>query len=135
MEFRPHDAVAVFARMRPLVARDQLETFLGDGAHGGDVLVLFEVQDGPDMQTPDRGMGIPRSTSAVAFENLGQAGGILRQIGQLDGAILNEGDGFAVVLHRHHDVEPGAAQLRDAGLQFGVGHRGHAAPFRLFVAP
>lgn len=38
---------------------------------------------------------------------------------QRDGAILDEGDWLSLVLHRHHDIEPGLAQFADIG---GKGH-------------
>ncbi len=50
-------------------------------------------------------------------------------------AVLDEGDGLALVLHRHHHVEPRGAHLADRGLQFGVEHLDHAAPARADVAP
>ena len=52
-----------------------------------------------------------------------------------DGAILDEGDRFALLLHRHHDVEPGGAHFGDAGLQFRIEHLDHAAPFSAALVP
>ena len=46
---------------------------------------------------------------------------------QRHGAILDEGDRFALLLHRHHDVEAGGAQFGDRRLQLQIGHRHDAA--------
>ena len=50
-------------------------------------------------------------------------------------AILDEGDRFARLLHRHHDVEAGGAHLGDGGLQLRIEHLDHAAPFGAAVVP
>jgi hypothetical protein len=51
------------------------------------------------------------------------------------GAILDEGNRFAGLLHRHHDVEARRAHLADAGLQFRIEYFDHAAPFGAAVIP
>src|SRR6478735_231124 len=43
-------------------------------------------------------------------------------------AVLDERDRFALLLHRHHDVEAGGAHLGDGGLQGGIEHLDHPAP-------
>ena len=43
--------------------------------------------------------------------------------------------GFPSLLHRHHDVEAGGAQIGDRGLQGGIEHVDHAAPLRAARGP
>ena len=50
-------------------------------------------------------------------------------------AIFDEGDRFALLLHRHHDVEAGRAHLGDRRLQIGIEHLDHAAPFGAALVP
>ena len=135
VEFRAHDAVAVLARMRALVGAHHVEGFLGDRAHRLDVALEPQVEHRPHMQAADRGMGIPGAARAVLFENVGEPRGIVRQMLERDGAVLDEGDRFAFLLHRHHDVETGGAHLGDGGLQLGIEHLDHPAPFCAAVGP
>ena len=107
---------------------NKVKALLGNGAHRLDVLVEPEIENRSHMQATDRGMGIPCALGAIFLENLCQACGVLGQIGQLDGTILDEGDWFSVGFHRHHDVEPGFAQLGDLVLQHRIGDRCHPAP-------
>ena len=61
--------------------------------------------------------------------------GVVGEMRQRHGAVLDEGDRLALLLHRHHDVEAGGAELGDAGLQRGLGDLDHAAPFALRLVP
>ena len=49
----------------------------------------------------------------MALEYLGQPFGVVGEVVERDGAVLDEGDRFAVALHRHHDVERRLADLPD----------------------
>ena len=79
------------------------------------------------MQRADRGVGVPCPLGAVLLEHVGEALRVVREMLQRDGAIFDEGDGFAVALHRHHDVEAGLADLPERGLRAGLSHLHHAA--------
>ena len=61
--------------------------------------------------------------------------GVVGQMLERHRAILDEGDRFALLLHRHHDVEAGGAHVGDGGLQFGIEHLDHAAPFGAALVP
>src|SRR5262249_60278023 len=61
--------------------------------------------------------------------------GIVGEGGSRDRAVLDEGDGFALLLHRHHDVEPGGARLGDRRLQLRIEYLEHAAPLRAGLVP
>ena len=61
--------------------------------------------------------------------------GVVGEMRQRHCAILDEGDRLALLLHRHHDVEAGGAEVGDAGLQRGLDNFDHAAPFALRLVP
>ena len=135
VEFRAHDAVAVLARMRALVGAHHVEGFLGDRAHRLDVVLEPQVEHRPHVQAADRGMGIPGAAGAVLLEDVGEPRGIVRQMLERHRAVLDERDRFALLLHRHHDVEAGGAHIGDGGLQPGIEHVDHAAPCRAGLVP
>ena len=61
--------------------------------------------------------------------------GIFGEVLERHRAILDEGDGFSLLLHGHHDVEAGGAHLVDGGLQLRIEHLDDAAPFRSALVP
>jgi hypothetical protein len=128
LEFAADDAVAVFAGVRALGGADQFEGGFGDGAHGFDIVLEAAVEHRADVQGAFRGVGVPGAARAVAFEQLGQTIGVVGEVFERDGAVFDEGDWFALLLHGHHDVEAGGAQVGDGGLEGGVQHFDHAAP-------
>ena len=67
-------------------------------------------------------MRVPGALGAVLVEHGGQALGVVGQMLERHRAVLDEGDGFAVALHAHHDVEAGFAHLPDRFLLARVGH-------------
>ena len=79
------------------------------------------------MQAAHGGMRVPGALHAIFVEHAGQPLGVVGQVGQSDGAILDEGDRFGVALHAHHDVQAGLAHLGDAGLEARVGGMDHGA--------
>ena len=127
VKFRAHDAVAMFAGMRALVVAHHREGFLGDGAHRLDVLVEPQIEHRTHVQAAGAGMRIPGAARAVLFEDFTEPRGVLREMLERHRAILHEGNRFALVLHRHHDVEAGGAHIGDRGLQRWVEYLHHAA--------
>ena len=79
------------------------------------------------MQRADRGVRVPGAAGAVPGEDVGQALSVVRKMFQRHGAILDEGHGLTVALHRHHDVETGLADFPEGRLRTGLGHLDHAA--------
>ena len=61
------------------------------------------------------------------LEDVVQPLGVVGEVGQRDGAILDEGDRLPVALHAHHDVEPGLAHLGHRGLEAGIDAADHGA--------
>ena len=111
----------MLAREGAFVFAHHRRGLLGDRAHLGGALAAH-VEDRPHMQGADRGVGVPRALGAVLGEDVGQAPCVFRQMLQRHGAVLDEGHGFSVALHRHHDVEPGLAHFPQLGLRPGLGH-------------
>ena len=88
----------------------QCAGLFGDGPHLG-ALATAQVEDRAHMQGANRGVGVPGSLRAVALETRGQFSGVLGQMLQGYCTIFDERDGFAAALHRHHEVQPGLANL------------------------
>ncbi len=128
VELGADDAVAVLARVRALEGLHQREGLLGDGAHRPHVLLQLEVEHRAHVQAALGGVRVPGALRAVLGEHGGELLRVLGEVGQGHRAILDEGHGFARVLHGHHDVEAGRAQVGDRALQLGVEHVHHAAP-------
>ncbi len=128
VEFGADEAVTVLAGVRALILPHHREGFLGDRSHRLDVLVELEIEDGAHMQAAFRGVRIHGRAGAVFFEDAVEPVGVFRKLRQRHGAVFDKGDRLALLFHRHHDVEPGGAEIRDAGLQGGLGHLDHAAP-------
>ena len=94
-----------------------------------------QVEHRPHMQAADRGVRIPGAAGAVLLEDVGEPRGVVGQMLERHRAVLDERDRFALLLHRHHDVEAGGAHLGDRGLQPGIEHLDHAAPCRAGLVP
>ncbi len=121
--------------MRALVVAHHGEGFLGDGAHRLHVLFQPQIEHRAHMQAADGGVRVPGAARAVLLEDCGQPLGVVGEMLERHRAILDEGDRLPLLLHRHHDVETGGAHLGDGGLQGGIEHIDHAAPFRAAVVP
>ena len=87
------------------------------------------------MQAAFRGVRVHRAGGAVFRKDGGQALGVVGEVLQRHGAVLDEGDRLALLFHRHHHVEPGGAEFGYAGLQRRLRDLDHAAPFALRVVP
>ena len=64
---------------------------------------------------------------AVLLEDGGEALGVVGEVLQRHRAVLDEGDGLSLALHRHHDVEARGAHLPHGLLAGGIRHLHHAA--------
>ena len=136
MEFGADQAVAMLAGVRPLVFAHHRKRFLGDGAHRLDVLLQLEVKHGTHMQAAFGRMGIHGAARAVPGEDGVEPLGVVGEMRQRHRTILDKGDRFALLLHRHHDVEAGCAEIRRSPLAVaGSMIVDHAAPFALRAAP
>ena len=81
-----------------------------------------QVEDRAHVQAADRGVGVPGAAGAVAGEELGDRLGVVGEVVERHGAVLDEADRLGVALGRHHDVEAGLAHLPDGALSRRVGH-------------
>ena len=122
--FRPHEAVAVLAGESALVLAHELACLFCDGTHLHGAVGLH-VQHGPDVQRAHRRVGVPRAARAVLRKHFVDPARVLREMLERHGAILDERHGLSVALHRHHDVQPGLADLPDVALLPRVGHLHH----------
>ena len=109
VEFAAHDAVAMLAAVRAFVFAHQGEAFLGHRAHGATSAGSFMLSTGRTCRQPTEACAyqvplVPWRAN-TSFSLFGVVGEVL----QVDRAVLDEGDRFAVALHRHHDVQPGLA--------------------------
>ena len=116
----------MLARMRALVLAHHGKGRLGDLAHGAHVLVELEIEHRADVQAALGGVRIPCAGRPVRAKHLCQPVGVIRQMIERHGTILDKGHGLARLLHRHHDVEPGLAQLADLGGKRHVPDLDHA---------
>ena len=135
VKLRADDAVAMLAGMRAFILAHHREGFLGDGAHRFDVLLELQVQDRTHMQAAFARMRIHGAAGAMFGEHGIEPFGVVGEMGQGDRTVLDKGDGLALLLHRHHDVEAGGAEIRNRGLRRGLDDIDHAAPFALVVGP
>ena len=87
------------------------------------------------MQTAFRGVSIHGAARAVLREDFVEPVGIVRQMRQRYGAVFNEGNRLALLLHGHHHVEAGGAEIGDRRLHGGFDHIDHAAPFSFRPVP
>ena len=126
VELAPRDAVAVLAAVRALVLADEIETFLGDCTHPLDVRPILHVEDRAHMQAAHRRVRVPGAARSVALEDRIESLGIVRQVLERHGGVLDEGDRFAVAFHRHHDVEARFAHFGDRSLERGLCGPDHA---------
>src|SRR5690606_23017980 len=74
------------------------------------------------MQTADGGMRVPGAACAVFLEYSCQPLGVVSEVLKRHRTVLDEGDGFPLALHRHHDVEACRAHFPYGLLAGGIGH-------------
>ena len=113
VKFGAHQPVAMLAGMRALVFAHHLEGFFGDGAHRLDVLFELQIEHRAHMQAAFGGVRIHGAAGAVLGEDGVEPLGIVGEMRQRHRAILDKGDRLALLLHRHHDVEAGGAEIGD----------------------
>lgn len=87
------------------------------------------------MQAAFGGVRIHRAAGAVFGEDGAEPFGVVSQMRQRHRAVLDKRDRLALLLHRHHDIEAGGAEIRYGGLCRGLDHIDHAAPFALRIIP
>jgi hypothetical protein len=127
VELAAGDAVAVLAAVAALVGADEVEALFRNGAHRLHVGGALHVEHGPHVQAADGSVRIVGRARAVPLEDGVEALGVVGEIVEVDGAVLDEGDRLAGALLRHHDVEPGLAHLGDVGLEARIDRAHHGA--------
>ena len=122
-----NEPIAVLAGIRPFVLLHHRAGFLGDRAHLAGAIGGAHVEHGAHVQTSDRCVRIKGSASSVLVEHAREAIGVFGEMLERHGAVLDERDGFAVALHRHHDVQPRLADFPHGLLQLEIVDRDDAA--------
>ena len=128
--FAAADPVAVLAAVGAAEFAHQHGGLLGDRAHPLRAAlrpVAPHVENRPHVQRAHRGMRVPGAVRAVPAEDLGERVGVVGQVLERNGAVLDEAHRFAVAFEAHHDVEGGLAHLPDLLLGDRVGHLDHAS--------
>ena len=87
----------------------------------------LEVEHGAHVQAADASVRVEGAARAVPGEDGGEALGVVGQMLERHRAVLDEGDGLSLALHRHHDVEAGGTHLPHGPLAGGVRHLDDAA--------
>jgi hypothetical protein len=84
------------------------------------------IEYGAHVQRANGSVRVPGTRRTVLLENARQLVGVLGQVLERHRAVLDEGHGLAVALHRHHDVESRLAHLPEVALEAGIDHLDHA---------
>src|SRR4029453_5227122 len=111
VEFRTHEPIAVFAGMRALVFAHHRKRLFGDLAHGMYIFLLTQIQNRANMETARAGVRVPGPPRPVLLENPGEPRGVIGEMFKRNRAVFDEGYGFPLLFHRHHDVEARRAHL------------------------
>ena len=105
--------VAVLARDRALVLEDEVEDLVGHAPHLLEPARRLEVDQRPDVQTPDRAVPVVRALGAVLGHDVLEARDEDRQVLRVHRRVLDEGDGLGLALGAEEEPEPGLAELPD----------------------
>ncbi len=115
----------MLSRVRSLVFPHHFQGFFDDGPHLGGAGCLLHIKYGADVQAANRGVGIKGAGCPVFVKDVSQPPCVFGEIFEIDGTVFDEGDGLAVTLHRHHDIETGLSYLPDRLLKFTVSRLHH----------
>ena len=97
--------VAVLTGKGSTRCEDQIRNFTCDPGHLNNLTRLLEIDEGTDVETPDRAMTVIASIYIVAFENVSKSLHELRQLGRVDGRVLHKGNGLFLPLHSQQKTQ------------------------------
>ena len=80
----------------------------------------LHVQHRTHVQATHRCVCVPGASCAVLLEYLGKPVGVFGQMLQRYGTVFDEGHGFAIAAHGHHDIQTRLAHFPDIALQCAV---------------
>jgi hypothetical protein len=92
VELGTDEAVAVLGGVRAAVLRGEREHLLGDRVHLLDVVGIGEIDEGANVQAADRAVAVEAGLDLVAVEQRRESLGVLREVGGIDGGVLDEGE-------------------------------------------
>ncbi len=90
VELAPHEPIAMLGAVHPPELLHERQHLLGDAAQRPHAPRAREVHEGADVETARRGVSVEAGAEVVAFEDGGEAFGVLRQPQRIDGGILHE---------------------------------------------
>ena len=119
--FAAYQAIAVFARINPLVFTHQFRGFFRDRAHFHRA-VGTHVQYRSHVQRTDRRVRVPGALRTVFFKYFGKTPRVFGEMLQWHAAIFDEAHRLTVPAHRHQDVEARFAYVPQRFLRAAVDH-------------
>ena len=116
LEGRPHQSIAVFTGKGAAVFQHQIGHFRGDGLKAFHTLRALQIDDGPNVQQPNRCVRIEAGLCVIFRQNLLEVFDVIPQALRRHRSIFDERDRLGVAGLGHRQPQRGAAQLPDAGL-------------------
>ncbi len=118
--------IAVLAAVSTFIFTNQGAGFLGNRSHLG-CTITAHIQNGAYMQGAYGGVRVPSAAASVPFKDFCECGGVVGQVFERNGAVLNEAHRFSIATKTHHDVETRFTHLPQVALWRGVSHAHHAS--------
>ena len=103
----PHESVAVLGTDRAAIGNDQVAYLFGDGPHFGDLPGLLEVDERPDVNRSDAGVGVVGRHRVVFVDDIAKVADVVRQLLRRDGRVFHECGRLGIPLHAHQQPKPG----------------------------
>ena len=100
-----HQPVSVLATPGTAVLADQVKRFLGNGPHDVQVFLLFEIQDGAQVNHPRTGMGIEGQGPVMLSTGVENPSHILTEMFHRYAGIFDERKRLCVPLHSQQNSQ------------------------------
>ena len=100
-----HQPVSVLATPGTAVLADQVKTFLGNGPHDVQVFLLFEIQDGAQVNHPRTGMGIEGQGPVMLSTGVENPSDILTEMFHRHAGIFDKRKRLRVPLHSQQNSQ------------------------------
>ena len=110
----------MLARQRAPELHDKFRYVMSDRLHPFDAIGGFEVDDGPNVETANRGVGVHASRRPVLPHDLEEPGDVVAKALGRHRGVLDERQRLFVRLHRHRQAERGFTQRPDPCLGVGL---------------
>src|SRR5262249_51438477 len=97
--FAPRQAVAVLAAESTAELQNQVGYILRDATHPGHLGLVFEIEQGANVETADARVPVKCAVGTVPSQQLAEAGYKFGQPSGRDGRVFHERHRFAVAMH------------------------------------